>query len=209
MAKIDDRSRQNPAYRVGRTDFFDIKPSRFFRDGFVLCFFRRRARSACKSPSKKNEKLLLFFPSPQAQKPCTIKNVLRFELHLRLCFGKTDGAEKPHLELLRGFRDSSRIAFFGTFFSKKKVHKDKEMRLKISQRRARGNEHSFSHDFVVPAPSKREPQKPLLGEACKGASHRLQISLKEGDRYLPSPQAQPATHNIINPARSAPFSLHF
>ena len=49
MAKIDDRSRQNPAYRVGRTDFFDIKPSRFFRDGFVLCFFRRRARSACKS----------------------------------------------------------------------------------------------------------------------------------------------------------------
>ena len=102
-------------------------------------------------------KALRFATSVQIPKPRTIKNTLRFELHFRLCFGKADGADNLRLELLRGFRDSSRIAFFGTFFSKKKVHKDKEMRLKISQRRARRNEHSFSHDFVVPAPSQREP----------------------------------------------------
>ena len=64
-----------------------------------------------------------FSPSPQAQKLRTIKNTLRFELHFRLCFGKADAADNLRLELLRGFRDSSRIAFFRTFFSKKKVHK--------------------------------------------------------------------------------------
>ena len=68
-------------------------------------------------------KLFRFLPSPKAPKLRTIKNALRFELHSRLCLGKADVAEKLRLELLRGFRDTSRIAFFRTFFSKKKVHK--------------------------------------------------------------------------------------
>ena len=72
--------------------------------------------------------------------PAQSKNILRFELHFRLCFGKADGADKRRLELLRGLRGSlplsarpawlasqtsiSRIAFFRTFFSKKKVHRE-------------------------------------------------------------------------------------
>ena len=40
-------------------------------------------------------------------------------------------------------------------------------------RKELGKAYSFSHDFVA-------PPHLLLGEACKGASHRLQISLKEG-----------------------------
>ena len=34
--------------------------------------------------------------------PAQSKNILRFELHFRLCFGKADGADKRRLELLRG-----------------------------------------------------------------------------------------------------------
>ena len=77
----------------------------------LLVFFSRKAN------------FLAFSPSPQAKKLRTIKNTLRFELHFRLCFGKADAADNLRLELLRGFRDSSRIAFLCTFFLKKKVHK--------------------------------------------------------------------------------------
>ena len=63
-------------------------------------------------------------PRPRRRKsPAQLKSTLRFELHFRLCFGKADMAEWLRLELSRGFRDTSRIAFFRTFFSKKKVHK--------------------------------------------------------------------------------------
>ena len=58
---------------------------------FDFYFEKTRAKSFC------------FIPSPQIQKPCTIKNALRFELHFRLCFGKADGAEKPRLERRGGF----------------------------------------------------------------------------------------------------------
>ena len=84
---------------------------------------RLRRASFLGEEALKQIKSPCFPPPPQAQKLRTIKNFLRFELHFRLCTGKADAAEKLRLELLRGFRDTSRIAFFRTFFSKKKVHK--------------------------------------------------------------------------------------
>ena len=72
------------------------------------------------TPHERGKKLL---PRPRRRKsPAQLKSTLRFELHFRLCFGKADMAEWLRLELSRGFRDTSRIAFFRTFFSKKKVH---------------------------------------------------------------------------------------
>ena len=140
-------------------------------------------------PQRGSLKKLLLFPSPQALKPCAIKNVLRFELHLRLCFGKADGARKFCLELLRGFRDSSRIAFFRTFFSKKKVHKGmavagnfclddslsfcKSPKTTNGTGYASGTIRSFRHFLTkMPPPSSRR--------SLQGRSARLQISLKEG-----------------------------
>ena len=71
------------------------------------------------------QKLFSFFPSSQIQKLCTIKSILRSELHFRLCFGKADVSEKFRLEPSREFLRECvpQIAFFRTFFSKKKVHK--------------------------------------------------------------------------------------
>ena len=51
---------------------------------------------------------------------------------------------------------------------------------------------------------------PLLGEACKGASHRLHIPQSGRQKILvrpPFPQAQKSRTNRNNPARSAPFFL--
>ena len=79
----------------------------------------------CLSFSRKAN-FLAFSPSPQAKKLRTIKNTLRFELHFRLCFGKADVADKLRLEQQEGFGRNVRIAFFRTFFSKKKVHKGNE-----------------------------------------------------------------------------------
>ena len=49
---------------------------------------------------------------------------------------------------------------------------------------------------------------PLLGEACKGASHRLHIPQSGRQKILvrpPFPQAQKSRTNRNNPARGAPF----
>ena len=49
---------------------------------------------------------------------------------------------------------------------------------------------------------------PLLGEACKGAPHRLHIPQSGRQKTLvrpPFPQAQKSRTNRNNPARSAPF----
>ena len=67
----------------------------------------------------------MLYPITAGTKVPHYKNTLRFELHFRLCFGKVDGAEKLRLEQQGGFGRNVRIAFFRTFFSKKKVHKDK------------------------------------------------------------------------------------
>ena len=87
--------------------------------------YARALRMLAKPPPRERlckRKLFHFLPSPKKAKLSTIKNTLRFELHFRLCFGKADGADNFRLELLRGLRGSPRIAFFRTFFSKKKVH---------------------------------------------------------------------------------------
>ena len=57
----------------------------------------RKAKTSC------------FLPFPKAPKSRTIKNTLRFELHLHLCFGKTDAADRLRLEQQGGF---GRICWF-------------------------------------------------------------------------------------------------
>ncbi len=120
-------------------------------------------------------KALRFATSVQIPKPRTIKNTLRFELHFRLCFGKADGADNLRLELLRGFRDSSRIAFFGTFFSKKKVHKDNgtvpEWNFRFDNICSFRFVASFRH-FLAKMPPTLFSAKParVLRTACKSPS---------------------------------------
>ena len=56
----------------------------------------------------------------------------------------------------------------------------------------------------------RKCRLPLLGEACKGAPHRLHIPQSGRQKTLvrpPFPQAQKSRTNRNNPARSAPFFL--
>ena len=134
------------------------------KSSLFLCLPFRVTASRATFSSREKVKSFRLFPFPQAQNRRTIKNVLRFELHFSFCFGKAEGAEKLCLELLQVvFQEDvpPELLSFVLYFQKRKYIN--AQRSQISQRRARGNEHSLSHGFVVPA-------HPLLGEACKGAS---------------------------------------
>ena len=86
----------------------------FVRILYCLLFQREKLKASC------------FPPLPQITKTRTIKSTSRFELYSHLCFGKADMAEMFRLEQQGGFGRNVRIAFFRTFFSKKKVHKGNE-----------------------------------------------------------------------------------
>ncbi len=130
---------------------------------FCVCHSASR-QAVPPSPAGKKLKVFAFFRSRRHKIDAQLKNVLRFELHFSFCFGKAEGAEKLRLELLQVvFQEDvppELLSFVLSFQKRKYIN---AQRSQISQRRARGNEHSLSHGFVVPA-------HPLLGEACKGAS---------------------------------------
>ncbi len=131
-------------------------------------------------------------------------------------------SEKFRLEPSREFLRECvpQIAFFRTFFSKKKVHKGAGFagNFRIDDTCSACFANSFRYFLAkMPAsPSRRSLQgcfaplayPPLLGEACKGAPHRLHIPQSGRQKTLvrpPFPQAQKSRTNRNNPARSAPF----
>ena len=89
--------------------------------------FQRRGRVSLFALNRWKQRPLAFSRQRRYNRPALLKNALRFELHFRFCFGKADVADKLRLEQQEGFGRNVRIAFFGTFFSKKKGHKGKRL----------------------------------------------------------------------------------
>ena len=149
-------------------------------------------------------------------------------------------SEKFRLEPSREFLRECvpQIAFFRTFFSKKKVHKGAgfagnfriddtcsacfansfryflaKMPASSSRRSLQGCSAPLAYPLFSAKPARMLRTaciSPLLGEACKGAPHRLHIPPSGRQKILvrpPFPQAQKSRTNRNNPARSAPFFL--
>ena len=153
---------------------------------FCVCHSASR-QAVLPSPAGKKLKVFAFFRSRRHKIDAQLKNVLRFELHFSFCFGKAEGAEKLRLELLQVvFQEDvpPELLSFVLSFQKRKYIKNRCLRK--------------APFLMTPVHFALQPH-PLLGEACKGASHLLQISLGEGCKFFP------AREQYNTPARSAPF----
>ena len=152
---------------------------------FCVCHSASR-QAVPPSPAGKKLKVFAFFRSRRHKIDAQLKNVLRFELHFSFCFGKAEGAEKLRLELLQVvFQEDvpPELLSFVLSFQKRKYIKNRCLRK--APFLMTPVHFALQHPSVI---FSRKCHLPLLGKACKGASHLLQISLGEGCKYFSRPR---------------------
>ena len=175
---------------------------------FCVCHSASR-QAVPPSPAGKKLKVFAFFRSRRHKIDAQLKNVLRFELHFSFCFGKAEGAEKLRLELLQVvFQEDvpPELLSFVLSFQKRKYMKDAICRFRKEERAGKSTPS-------VTTSSRR--LTPLLGEACKGASHTCKSppkgeALQEKTFSLfPVPAVAKIPHNIITTHGAHLFSSIF